>query len=67
MSNHENETIKENIYEELLDCGYTDEQIERYDMIDLLFYRDKELVDILKSVLPENPAYRLQRVRAVNG
>ena len=67
MSNHENETIKENLYEELLDCGYTDEQIERYDMIDLLFYRDKELVDILKSVLPENPAYRLQRVRAVNG
>ena len=67
MSNHENETIKENIYEELLDCGYTDEQIERYDMIDLLFYRDKELVDILKSVLPENPAYRLQRVRAANG
>ena len=38
MSNHENETIKENIYEELLDCGYTDEQIERYDMVDLLFY-----------------------------
>ena len=67
MSNHENEIIKENLYEELLDCGYTDEQIERYDMIDLLFYRDKELVDILKSVLPENPAYRLQRVRAVNG
>ena len=63
MSNHENETIKENIYEELLDCGYTDEQIERYDMIDLLFYRDKELVDILKSVLPENPAYTLQKQR----
>ena len=63
MSNHENETIKENIYEELLDCGYTDEQIERYDMVDLLFYRDKELVDILKSVLPENPAYTLQKHR----
>tara|TARA_R100000008_G_scaffold86795_1_gene81664 strand:+ start:547 stop:741 length:195 start_codon:yes stop_codon:yes gene_type:complete len=63
MSNHENETIKENIYEELLDCGYTDEQIERYDMVDLLFYRDKELVDILKSVLPENPAYTLQKQR----
>ena len=63
MSNHENEIIKENIYEELLDCGYTDEQIERYDMVSDLFYRDKELVDILKSVLPENPAYTLQKHR----
>ena len=61
MSNNENETIKENLYEELLDCGYTDEQIERYDMVNLLFYKDKELVDILRSVLPENPAYTLQR------
>ena len=66
MSNHENEIIKENLYEELVDCGYTDEQIERYDMVSDLFYRDKELVDILKSVLPENPAYTLQKKR-VNG
>ena len=66
MSNHENDTLKENIYEELVECGYSDEQIERYEMVSDLFYRDKELVDILKSVLPDNPAYTLQKKR-VNG
>ena len=66
MSNHENEIIKENIYEDLLERGYSDRQIEQHHMVDELFYHDKQISDILSTITPENPAYNLQKKR-VNG
>ena len=66
MSNHENEQVKERLYEDLLEYGYSDDQIIKFNMIEDLFFNDRSISEILKSTTPDNPAYNLQKKR-VNG
>ena len=40
MSNINNENIKETIFEDLLAEGFSEEQIEKNDMVNQIFFKD---------------------------
>ena len=61
MSNNENEIIKEDIFEDLLERGYTEDQIIKHKLVEGIFFQDRTIKEIVKEVKPSNPAYSLQR------
>jgi len=50
MSNLHNDQIKEKIYDDLLEAGFDDDQIEELDMVDNVFFHDMTEADLWSRV-----------------
>ena len=56
MSHNGNTELMETLFDQLIDKGYTEDQIIKYDLVDKLFYQDATMEDLLAEVTPMSDA-----------
>ena len=49
MSHHGNDELKQSLFENLLDEGFTDDQIIKHDMVEKLFFQETTIESLLRT------------------